>query len=371
VPYLLSPALCGAFFCLFNISHYFHPMNRLLYIFFLIALVSITSFRHHQSISSPLKVFSISGFAQGTSYHIRYSGEYPLLNKADIDSLLNKLDSSLSLYKSYSLINQFNHSRSGIIADDHFSNVVNKAVEISEKTNGSFDITIKPLLSLWGFYNNKRSRIPTLGEINKIKMHVGYQKLKWEGARLMKDDPLIQLECDGIAQGYSVDQIASYMNHLGIHNYQIELGGEVFVKGKMPQDVFWKTGLDILHANANPREHQLLLENEAVTTSGSFSKFSKIGNSYFGHILDPEEGRPVDNGIISVSVIAQDAITADAYDNAFMVMGVMKSMRYVQDKTKTGLYIIYRTRNGVIKDTANPYFKTKISPFAEASPHSR
>lgn len=314
-------------------------------------------------------VHAISGFAQGTSYLIRYASEYPIVRKDHVDALLDKLDSSLSLYKPFSLINQFNNSDHGMLPDDDLSNVVKKGIEISEITNGAFDITIKPLLNLWGFHQNKFSRIPSDNQVNTIKSHVGYKKLTWDGLVLKKSDPFVQLDCDGIAQGYSVDRLAAYMNSLGIFNYQIELGGEVFVSGRMPEDKFWKTSVDLLDRNAHPCERLLMLENEAVTTSGSFSKYSKLGNTYFSHIIDPVKGRPVQNGIISVTVIADKTVNADALDNAFMVMGISKAMQYVGNQTKIGLYILYRTHNGILRDTANPYFKEKIIPYPEALPH--
>lgn len=316
-------------------------------------------------------MYTLSGIAQGTTYLIRYSAVYPLLKKADIDSIFTKLDSSLSLYKPYSLINQFNSSSAGIHADEHFSNVIQKGLDISYQTKGAFDMTIKPLLELWGFHHSKQTRVPTANEILTTQTHVGYQKISRSSVYVKKADRLVQVDCDGIAQGYSVDIIASFLYNLGIHHYQIELGGEVFVSGKMSETERWKTGIDVLDDKGQSQEKTLLLENEAITTSGSFSKYSKIGNSYFGHIMDPAKGRPSDNGIISVSVIASDAATADALDNAFMVMGIEKSMQYLLDNKKIGLYIIYRTPNGSLKDTANAYFKSKISSSPEVSPHWR
>jgi thiamine biosynthesis lipoprotein len=343
-------------------------MDRLLSISLLISLILISAFQNLSPRHSTKKIYTLSGYAQGTSFNIRYAADSNLISKEEINQVLQVLDSSLSLYKPFSLITQFNFSKSGIQTDKHLASVVKKAHEISDETNGAFDITIKPLLSLWGFHQQNQSQIPRIEKIKATKMHVGYQKLSWNGTMLSKNDPFVQLDCDGIAQGYSVDQLAALFNDKGINDYQIELGGEVFVKGKMPDDQFWKTRLDMLSASSQLNEKLLMLDNEAITTSGSFSKFSKLGNTYFGHIIDPEKGRPVQNGIISVSVIARDATTADALDNAFMVMGIDKSMHYALDKTKIGLYIIYRTPQGSLKDTANPYFRSKINPSAEALP---
>ncbi len=316
-----------------------------------------------------IQFFTLSGQAQGTTFIIQYTAVHPMISHDEIRQLLNQLDSSLSQYKTYSLINQFNTSATGILADAHLINVVNKALQISRASDGAFDITVKPLLSLWGFNTTALKKIPSSDRIRQTMSAVGYQKILIKDSMLTKTIPSLAIDCDGIAQGYSVDKIGELLQMKGIHHYQIELGGEVLVKGVALNNQPWNTSIDMLNGQHQQQEKILHLNDEAVTTAGSFSKFSKLGGKYFGHIINPRNGKPIDNGMISATVICEDAMTADALDNAFMVMGYKQAMNYVRDKTKMGLYITYRTPDGSLKDTANAYFLKKISPFPAASPH--
>ena len=125
----------------------------------------------------------------------------------------------------------------------------------------------------------------------------------------------------------------------------------------------------MLDDEGNPMERTLHLRNEAVTTSGSFSKFSKLGGKYFSHVIDPRSGKPINNGMISVSVIHADAMTADGWDNAFMVMGYNKAIALANNLRDVGVYMIYRKKDGQIADTANAYFNARIIPSVAASPH--
>lgn len=315
------------------------------------------------------QLYSISGTAQGTTFFIQYKADHPSVSKEEVMQLLGQLDSSLSLYKSYSLINQFNNAESGIKADHHLMKVVTRSIQISDQTSGCFDITVKPLLHLWGFHSSKKKKIPSSHQIQQTLRSVGYQKIMVNDAYLSKSVPGLSIDCDGIAQGYSVDMIAALLEQKGIHDYQVELGGEVKANGLSLGNKRWETKIDMLNLEHQPFENVLHLQNESVTTSGSFSKYSKLGGKYFGHIIDPRKGKPIDNGMISATVICEDAMTADALDNAFMILGYKKAMDYVSNKTKMGLYMTYRTPNGSLKDTANAYFLEKISSSAAASPH--
>lgn len=116
------------------------------------------------------------------------------------------------------------------------------------------------------------------------------------------------------------------------------------------------------------KEGKVILTNEAITSSGNLSKYSTFKNQYYSHIIDPHSGKPVDNGMIAVTVIYKDAMTADALDNAFMVMGCKKALSFANQKEKMGIYIIFKNSKGILSDTANAYFKEKISPSAVASP---
>ena len=327
-------------------------------------LLSFQGFRK----SNDSSIFSINGQAQGTTYLIKYVSTSPLVQKKEVDDLLHQLDSSLSLYKSYSLINAFNASKNGLKLDEHLFEVLSSAQKVYQETKGAFDVTIKNLAAAWGFGNQKKSVLPSAENIRMLQKTTGFHHLRLLDRTLMKDHPDVRIDCDGIAQGYSVDQLSALLDKKGIKDYVVELGGEVRTQGKSADGKPWTISVDMLDHQQHRKEGNVQLSGEAITSSGNFSKFSKLKGQYYSHIIDPHQGKPIDNGMIAVTVIYKDAMTADAFDNAFMVMGYKDALAFANQKEKMGVYIIFKNSKGIVSDTANAYFKEKISPSAVASP---
>ncbi len=301
--------------------------------------------------------YTIDGYAQGTTYHISYAQNDSLVTQKQVDSILNKIDSSLSLYKSYSLINLFNNSASGIAGDDHFIKVVKKSIETFLLTNGAFDITVKPLVQAWGFGVDGFKSLPDSSTIFAVKQCTGSLMLKLENNELKKSKPCIQIDCNGIAQGYSVDVLADFLEDNNIENYLVELGGEIRVKGKNKKGELWSVGIESpIDPDLHPMQRIINIKKGAVTTSGNYRKFYTNGSKKYNHIIDPSTGYPVDNGMISVTVIAKDAITADAFDNSFMVMGLKKSFEFLAQRKDMEAFFIYTKQDGSIGDTATGKF---------------
>ena len=179
-----------------------------------------------------LQPFRIEGFAQGTTYQISYYAPEPIIGSKEIDRKFNELDSSLSIYKPYSLINQFNQSETGIEMDGHLHKVVQRSLKIWKESDGVFDISILPIVEAWGFGAKRHNNQPSDETIQDALKCSGSDKLRIEGRRLIKSIPCLKIDVNGIAQGYSVDVIASYLESRGIENYLIEIGGEIRVKGR-------------------------------------------------------------------------------------------------------------------------------------------
>ena len=310
------------------------------------------------------KLFSLSGKAQGTTFIIHYYAEQEMFQIADIYQILNTVDSSLSQYKSYSLISRFNQSPVGVKTDKHLKSMIRSSLYFSTLTNGDFDITVKPISSLWGFNGKQRSKPPSKRHIKSVLSLVGSNHILLKGDSLVKLNPGVMIDVDGIAQGYTVDLLADYLTGLGINSFLVELGGEIVTSGAKPDGSAWSVGVE------GPVEEEqltsiigknLLVSGKAVTTSGNYRKFIKIRDEYFGHIIDPKTGRPSTNGVIAVTVIADDATTADALDNAFMVMGVEKTFELLKKMPEIGVYMVYRKTDGTITDTSNVLFERYIS----------
>ena len=312
-----------------------------------------------------------NGYAQGTSYHLVYKHNDRITLSDSVTSLLQIIDQSLSLYLPNSLISSFNTSKSGIKADNHLLDVVKRALEISMATLGAFDITCKPLMDLWGFGTTKRKYMPSKREIRKTLSHCGFTKLYIKGDSIVKMDPAIQIDCNGIAQGYTVDKLAELLERNHIHDYMVELGGEIRVKGNNPHGKAWVIGMDSGDRAAEEKTHLCTISavKGGITTSGINGKTRTYKRISYSHILDPRSGRPVHSSMIAVTVFAFDAMTADALDNAFMVMGPNESMNFLKGFPNVEALLTYLGKDGEIKQMMTQGFKKMCIDHPEMIDH--
>jgi len=327
-----------------------------------LAIPVIVIFSNAFKEGNEMRLYQLNGYAQGTSYHINYYHPIATVSKRQIDSILVAIDSSLSIYKDYSLITAFNQSSTGVQMDLHLQTVIEKSLAISRNSNGAFDITVYPLVNAWGFGLSKPTALPNSYEIKNLLKTVGYQQLKIKNKQLIKDQPKIQIDVNGIAQGYSVDVISNFLEKHGIQNYIAELGGELRVKGKKPKSQLFKVGIEAVNnQDFMPIKKYIEIENGAITTSGNYRKFIALGHEKINHLINPKTGYYLQNNLISVTVYAPNAITADGYDNVLMNLGLEKSLRFLTKNKELSAYFVYK-ENGVIKDTCSVGFP-KIKEF--------
>lgn len=311
-----------------------------------------------------LKAFYLEGYAQGTTYHITYYHTHAIIRQVAIDSILNGIDSSLSLYKPYSRINRFNRSAEGITTDHYLKTVVAKSLEIYKETDGLFDVTVQPLVEAWGFGVKHPDSLPDSARISTLLKCVGTGKLSLKNNYLHKRLPCVKIDLNGIAQGYTADVLANYLRSKGIQNFLAEIGGELVVSGRrQPGGEKMSVGIE---APGNdpyeqaPYQRIVHLAHGALTTSGNYRKFYESGAKKINHLIDPHTGYSFQTDLISVTVWAKDGITADGYDNALMGMGLKKAMEFVERKKDLGAYFIYTTPDGVVRDTATRSFYTLL-----------
>jgi len=312
------------------------------------------------------KKIQINGTAQGTTYHITYFAPDSPITKYQIDSILNKIDTSLSIYNPASLITRFNNTDSGITMDSHFNTVLQKSIYTWQQTGGISDITVAPLVQAWGFGPTKITNLPDSAAIRSLLPCIGSQLLYTNGNHLYKRKSCVHLDVNGIAQGYSVDVLADFIEAKGIRNYLVEVGGEIRVKGrKQPGNEKMKIGIEAPGDDVfqlSMIQKIIVTDSGAITTSGSYRKFYESEGKRISHIIDPRTGYPSQNELISVTVYARDAITADAFDNALMVMGLKKAMEFVEKRNDISAHFIYRTPAGAIADTATSRFYPLLQP---------
>lgn len=309
------------------------------------------------------KQFTIHGYAQGTDYTVKYFAKDSVVTKGSIDSILMVIDSSMSLYKSYSAICKFNASADGALLDPHFLTVIKKSFEISKATSGRFDITVAPLVQLWGFGAKPVNAFPDSGEVNAALSLVGMKHLNLKRNFLNKKKAGVKIDVNGIAQGYSVDVVAAFLEKRGVASYVVEIGGELRIKGPKPDGTDFKIGIEgpaQTSGGAAVMRHVIALNSGAITTSGNYRKFMERGAKKVTHLIDPKTGYPLDNSLISVTFYAKDAITADGYDNAIMAMEVEEALAFVDKKKNMEAYIIYHKKDGTVADTLTRGFRKMI-----------
>ena len=311
----------------------------------------------------PEKSFSISGIAQGTTYSIKYINKDSVISKFEIDSILKTIDTSLSLYLPTSRISLFNASTKGVLLDYHMKKVVENSIEYNILSKGYFDITAKPLSDLWGFGLKSSNTPPSNKQIKTALQTVGGNILFFKDDSLLKRNPKTQIDCNGIAQGYSVDVLCEFLNEKKIKHFLVELGGEIKTSGTNEKGLPWLVGIEDPSSSYDEGyliNKKIAISNFAITTSGSYRKFKKFGAKYVSHIINPLVGKPLENEIISVTVIAKSAMQADALDNVFTLLGIHDSFKLIKQLPETGLYILYKNAAGEIKDTCNQFFKKQL-----------
>jgi thiamine biosynthesis lipoprotein len=305
----------------------------------------------------------IEGAAQGTSYHITYlAGQHSNYREA-IDSIFKKIEGSLSTYNNGSIISRINRNDTSVVVDDYFSDVFNKSLEVSEKTKGLFDVTVAPIINAYGFGFTKREKV-NKNLIDSLLQYVGYKKVRLVENKLVKEIPEVKLDFNAIAQGYTVDLLATFLESKGIRNYLVEVGGELRAKGKKLNDSSWTVGIE--QPNENNADGASLsalvkINDVSLATSGNYKKFYIEDGKKYAHIIDPFTGYPAKNNLLSTTVLADNCMTADAYATAFMVMGLEKSKQFLLDHKdlKLEVFFIYDD-NGVMKTFSSTKFEENI-----------
>jgi len=238
-----------------------------------------------------------------------------------------------------------------------------RALEISEITRGAMDITVSPLVNAWGFGFSKKEHV-NQQLIDSLKQFCGYHKIHIEGNRIEKDDPRVQLNANCIAQGQSVDIIAEMFEQMGITDYMVEIGGEVRANGLNSKGMAWRIGIDkpIDDSTAQNRELQgiVALNNKSLSTSGNYRKFYVEDGMKYSHTINPETGYPVQNNLLSASIVGPDCITTDALATACMVLGAEAAAAMCDTLPDIEYYFISSDSTGEFKALISKGFEAMI-----------
>jgi FAD:protein FMN transferase len=289
------------------------------------------------------------GETQGTTYSITYQQPDGTDLQEKIEKRLHEFDLSLSTYIPNSIISRVNKNDTAVRTDELFETMFNEAQQVSRRTHGALDITVGPLVKAWGFaFGNKdHTKLPNVSD---FMSYVGYEKVRIENHKVIKKDPRIVIDANSIAQGYSSDVIAKLLEDNGCRNYMVEIGGEIVCKGLNDKGLKWRIGIDkaVDDSTSTAEELQTIISitDCAVTTAGGYRKFYIKDGKKYSHIINPHTGRPVENNMLSVTVIAPRGIVADAYDTPFMVLGVDSCLKICNSIPGMECYVIYADKAG-------------------------
>ena len=263
----------------------------------------------------------------------------------EIDKRLEAINAQMSTYIDTSVLSLINQSRKQewieIPADLY--TVIKEALRVHEVSRGAFDITIGPLVNLWGFGPQPRERaIPDDWEINKHFAYVGSQYLHLRVApfSLKKDHPNVYIDLSAIAKGYAVDAIAHHLDKRGFNNYIFEIGGEIKAKGLNTNHISWRIGIEKPLNDRHAVQNIIALKNTGMATSGDYRNYFEHTGKRYSHTINPLTGKPISHGLSSVTVLHSSTMTADAMATALLVLGPEKGLKLAKEEKLAALFII-------------------------------
>lgn len=327
--------------------------NRKLRILGAVAIVA--AFLIYLVVRTPIKneipLTVLTGNTMGTTYSVKFGKELTAKEiftlKENIDRLLVNINNQMSTYMRKSLISTFNNSRPGekILITEEFLSVLGESKFINEWTHGAFDVTLGPLVNLWGFGPKKKQNPPPQEAIDSLLPKLGMENLIVKDRQISKRTKEVQLDFSGVAKGYAVDQVSELLKLHKIYSHLVEIGGEVVGKGFKTEKTPWTIGIE---SPENSLNRKIKLLNLAIATSGDYRNYYTHQGKRLSHTLDPRTGRPITHSLASVSVLTESCMRSDALATALMVMGPDKGPKFAEENGLAAYFIIrdgenYRT----------------------------
>ena len=307
------------------------------------------------------KKMVLQGLAQGSYYAITYYDEQGRDFQHDIDSIFHAVDMSVNLWEKNSVISKVNRNEE-VVLDDIFIDNFNIAQEAAALSDGYFDPTISPIVAAWGFsYKTGDTITPQL--IDSLKQLVDYRNIRIENGKVIKAFPDMKLDFNAIAQGYTSDLIASFLESRGIKNYLVDTGGEIMAKGAKPNGKPWIVGIEKPADNWDSEQvvqTRVALRDKGLVTSGSTRKYVERDGKRYSHCIDPNTGYPVEHQVLSVTVLAENSVWADALASICMVMGMEKSLPLIDSMDGVEAYYIFVNELNELETFATAGFQSLI-----------
>ncbi|MBH0055888.1 FAD:protein FMN transferase [Pseudoalteromonas sp. SWXJZ94C] len=310
----------------------------------------------------PEEIF-LEGKTMGTTYHIKYYDEKAQLSsqklQSQIDAVLVNVNQSMSTYIENSEINTFNRLPANNIMpiSEDFRAVVSESIRLGKSTK-TLDVTMGPLIDLWGFGPDKKpTNRPSDEELASMVEKIGIDKLILTEQGLAKTIDGLELSFSATAKGYGIDKVAQLLESHNITNYMVEIGGELRIAGEKPNSQDWKIAIEQPDAQPGERKvHRVLSPGtNGIATSGDYRIFYKMDGEIYTHLIDPVTGMPIKHDLVSVTVLHPSAMTADGLATALTVMGMEKAQAYAQQHDLP-VYLIGKSKDGLVT-YSSPAFK--------------
>ncbi len=297
----------------------------------------------------PIKriLVTLRGLSMGGQYSVKAlvnaSTDLELLN-AGVSKCLDKIESQMTVFNAMSVLMQFNHypANEWFQLPQEMAENIKIALEIGALSHGALDITLSPLVELWGFgANGAISKQPSDKDLSAITTILGHQNLQYDptNQRLRK---LVNctISLNSIAKGYGADQVGVYLKQQQIDNFMVEVAGEIVTAGHNGKGDKWRLAIEKPLLGISDAQQIINISDMAVATSGDYRKYAELGGKRYSHVIDPITKRPIDHALASVSVITCDAAKADALATAMLVMGEAKAVKFAEENQFAAYFII-------------------------------
>jgi len=308
------------------------------------------------------RYYSLEGVVWTTEYHITYEASRDLGDSVQL--ILGNIDMSVSPYNRASLITALNENTTWRV-DEYIKRLITASLQVNRESGGAFDPTVMPLVNAWGF-GYKSGALPSRAQLDSILEFVGMDKIALHGDTLVKSDKRVMLDFSSIAKGMACDEIGRMLARNGATNWLVEIGGEVMASGVNKRGMPWTVSVDMPNEENDQVSHEsamtLSLDSAAVATSGNYRKWREQGGNKISHIIDPKTGDSRAGTLLSVTVVAPDCMTADAWATACMVMGEKAVKQAMTRRNDLGVMTIAAdTTAGTLIVWSNATFANRIN----------
>ena len=303
----------------------------------------------------------LQGLAQGSYYAVTYFDDEGRNFQHEIDSIFHAVDMSVNLWVDSSIICKVNRNED-VTLDSIFIDNFRIAQEAARMSDGYFDPTISPIVAAWGFSNKTGDSI-TPALIDSLKRLVDYRQVSIEDGKVVKANADMKLDFNAIAQGYTSDLIAAFLESRGIDNYLVDTGGEIMARGGKPDGSPWIVGIEKPAENMYAEQKvqtRIALRDKGLVTSGSTRKYVERDGRRYSHCIDPRTGYPVEHNVLSATVLAESSVWADALASICMVMGMERSLPLIESMDGVEAYYIFVNEQNQLETFATEGFASLI-----------